>query len=256
VLAKGTTVLKNCACEPEIVNVAEWLTDSGAEIVGAGTSTITITGRSGKLLSARKPFVTIPDRITTGSFLILGALCAKELTITQCRPDHVESVIALLKSAGADITVGADSIVVRNDSRPVQYSSVARIQTLEYPGFPTDLQSPMVVFLTQCTGQTTVVETIFEGRFKYVEDVLKLGAQITTVNPHEIVVKGPTPFKELPDGTELTAHDIRAGFAIVLAALIGKGKSVVNNVHLIDRGYEQLEEVLRKLGARVERVKG
>lgn len=254
VLANGTTVLKNCAMEPEIGNVAEWLNDSGAKISGIGTSTITIEGTNGKLLSAKKSFVTIPDRITAGSFLILGALCAEELTIKNCRPDHMEAVTQLLIDSEVKMKIGKDSITVQGPTLDKPFKSVSNLRTHEYPGFPTDLQSPIVTFLTQCAGESIVHETIFEGRFKYVEELIKLGANIITMNPHEIMVKGPTPLRQLPPAEELTAHDIRAGFAVVLGALIGKGKFIVNNVHLIDRGYEKLDEVLKNLGADVERV--
>ncbi len=255
VLAQGTTVLNNCAREPEIANVAEWLNASGAHISGIGTATLTIVGTGGKLLSAKKSFVTIPDRITAGSFLILGALCAEELTIENCRPDHMESITTLLTESGADIEIKKDSLVIRNSSKPVVYKPITRVQTLEYPGFPTDLQSPLVTFLTQCSGQSTVIETIFEGRFKYVQDLQKMGAQITQHNSHEVMVEGPTALHEVEGSQQLMAHDIRAGFAIVIAALLGKGTFTVNNVHLIDRGYEKLEETLGRLGARVVRVK-
>lgn len=252
VLAKGKTILKNCAMEPEIVNIAEWLNSAGAKIKGAGTTTIEIEGTDGKLLSSKISYVAIPDRIEAGSFLILGSLCAKELTITNCRPDHLESVINLLKDSGVDMDIKGDTIVVRGVTDPTPFN----IRTHEYPGFPTDLQAPIVTYLTQTVGESAIFETIFEGRFKYIEDLSKMGAQITVMNPREILVKGPTSFSELPEKDELRAHDIRAGFAIVLAALIGKGTFIVHNVHLIDRGYERLEERLTNLGAEVKRLKG
>ena len=132
--------------------------------------------------------------------------------------------------------------------------SAFNVRTHEYPGFPTDLQAPLVTFLTQASGESLIFETIFEGRFKYVEDLQKMGANITVMNPREIMIKGPTPLSELPDKEELQAHDIRAGFAVVMAALVGKGTFTINNIHLIDRGYEKLEERLRAIGADVRRV--
>jgi UDP-N-acetylglucosamine 1-carboxyvinyltransferase len=254
VLAKGKTILKNCAKEPEIVNVADWLNECGARISGAGTSTIDIEGNAGKLLNAKKDYIAIPDRIEAGSFLILGALCAEELIIENCRPDHLEVLISMLKNAGVPISTTNDSIRISGNSKPNSSFKAFNVQTQEYPGFATDLQPQIVTFLTQSSGESNVVETIFEGRFKYVEDLIRLGATITTMNPREILVKGPTLFKELPDAEELSAHDIRAGFAVVIAALIGEGKFTINNVHLIDRGYEELEERLAKLGANIKRV--
>lgn len=253
-LAKGTTVLKNCAMEPEIGNVAEWLIRGGARISGVGTPTLTIEGTDGKLLSSsavsENPYTAIPDRIEAGSFVLLGALLSEELTVQNCEPRHLESLVESLRLSGVSISCGKDSITVK---RPEKFSAF-NARTHEYPGFPTDLQAPLVTFLTQAHGDSTIVETIFEGRFKYVEELQKMGAQITIMNPREILVKGPSQLSELPDDEELRAHDIRAGFAIVMAALAGKGKFTVNNVHLIDRGYERLEEKLKKIGAKVERV--
>jgi UDP-N-acetylglucosamine 1-carboxyvinyltransferase len=264
VLAKGKTILKNCAREPEIGNVAEWLNACGARIKGIGTSTIEIEGTGGNLLSAKKSFVTISDRIEAGSFLILGALCAEELTITKCRPEHLKATINILKKSGVQIEVengksksnneNTGTIRVRNDKAGNTFKAF-NMRTREYPGFPTDLQAPLVVFLTQAEGESVVLETIFEGRFKYVEDLIKMGADITVMNPREIIVKGPTPLARLPDAEELRAHDIRAGLAIVLSALVGRGKFRVNNVNLIDRGYERLEKKLQALGAKIKRVR-
>ncbi len=259
VLGKGKTVLTNCALEPEIVNVAEWLNACGATIRGVGSPVIEIEGTNGNLLSSKGPcYTAIPDRIEAGSFLILGALCAKELTIEDCRPDHLGSVIDVLKASGVNIELTQSSIHIDNTNH-INNAKLATtlkpfdIRTSEYPGFPTDLQAPLVVLLTQTKGESTVVETIFEGRFKYIEDLNKMGADIVLVGHQEIRIHGPTIFKELPDGGEVRAHDIRAGFAIVLAALIGKGEFTVNNIQLIDRGYEKLEERLQILGAVIER---
>ena len=261
VLSKGITVLKNCAMEPEIVNVAEWLNACGADIRGVGTPTMEITGTNGKLLSAKKhPFVTIPDRVETGSFLLLGALCARDLTITDCEPKHLESLINMLKDSGVPVIVEPNVIKIVNNVAPSSLlAPVADIRTHEYPGFPTDLQSPLVTYLTQTNGESKVFETIYEGRYKYVEDLNKIGANITFLNPREIIIHGPTTFKSISEtdptqATVLEARDIRAGFAVVMAALAGKGNFKITNVHLIDRGYEKLEQRLQALGAKIERV--
>jgi len=261
VLGSGTTILKNCAMEPEIVNVAEWLNDCGADIRGVGTTTIEIVGTKGKLLSAKKhPYVTIPDRIETGSFLLLGALCARDLTITDCEPKHCESVINILKKSGVPIEVGPTTIKIVDNVAPTQLLRPSiDVRTHEYPGFPTDLQSPLVAFLTQTNGESKVFETIYEGRYKYVEDLNKVGTDITFSNPREIVIHGPTQIKsdsekDEKNTTTIEARDIRAGFAVVMAALCGKGKFTITNIHLIDRGYEKLEYRLQMLGAKIERV--
>jgi UDP-N-acetylglucosamine 1-carboxyvinyltransferase len=261
VLADGKTTLKNCAMEPEIGNVAEWLNSCGAHIAGIGTPILEIEGTGGRLLSPQKPFVTIPDRIEAGSFLILGALCAKDLVIKDCRPDHLESVISALKDSGVPISVAMGAhgdgkngeIRITGNTKPNSSFKAFNVRTQEYPGFPTDLQAPMVAYLTQATGESSVLETIFEGRFKYVGDLSNMGADIDSINPREILVKGPTPLRRSSDDKGLSAHDIRAGFAVVLAALTGKGRFKISNIHLIDRGYEKLEERLKALGADIER---
>lgn len=253
VLAKGKTTLQNCAMEPEIVNVAEWLVACGAKIRGAGTPTIEIEGTAGKLLEPKKTYVTIPDRIEAGSFVLLGALCTKDLIIENCEPKHLESLLHLLDDSGVPVEIGATSIHIKNNTKPNAQFKSFNVSTKEYPGFPTDLQAQVVAFLTQVKGESSVLETIFEGRFKYVEDLMKLGANIKVINPREVLIKGPTTFAEAKDDGELLAHDIRAGFAIVMAALVADGKFVVRNAHLIDRGYEKLEERLRGLGAKIER---
>ena len=255
VLAAGRTVLKNCAMEPEIVSLAGWLNACGAKIKGAGTPTIEIEGTASKLLSPKKPYVTIPDRIEAGSFLILGALCAEELAIEDCEPGHLESTIGLLRDSGVPIETGSSVIRIKGNSKPASsFKPVLDLRTHEYPGFPTDLQPVMVTYLTQVSGESKVFETIYDGRFKYVEDLKKLGASIAVMNPREIEIKGPTPLAVLPGDGELKAHDIRAGFAVTLAALAGKGTFTVGNVNLIDRGYERLEERLIPLGAQIKRV--
>lgn len=278
-LSSGTTKLENCAMEPEIGNIAEWLNENGAEIKGIGTSTLVINGSAGKLFSNKKDYTAIPDRIEAGSFLILGALCAENLAIENCRPDHIGAVIEMLKGSGVNISVidssGANkTIVVTNDKNKPDFRFKAfNVETKVFPGFATDLQSPIVVFLTQAEGESSVFETIFEGRFKYIEDLIMMGADITKIDQDKILIKGPTPLRELSSVLEsgdpgdkisagdrqtlvikeLSAHDIRAGFAIVLACLLAKGKFVVNNIHLIDRGYESLELRLRALGADIVR---
>lgn len=257
-LAHGTTILENCAIEPEIGNVAEWLCRAGARIDGIGTSTLTIIGRAGKLLSSAKvatePHVTIPDRIEAGSFIILGALCGDEVVVENCEPAHVASITSLLQTSGAIVKIGENSITVGRGSAPLVPFDIT---TREYPGFPTDLQAPMVTYLTQALGTSQVTETIFEGRFKYVSELTKLGAQIKSISSQQIGVNGPTSLVGSTDPahpTLLQAHDIRAGFAVVLAALIGKGHFRISGVNFIDRGYENLEAKLQGIGIKINRI--
>ena len=269
-LAHGTTILKNCAMEPEIVDLAHYLISCGAHIEGVGSPTIVITGRghtpervadninAKNLLSTKgKSYRTVPDRIEAGSFLLLGALCAKDLKITHCEPAHLDVVIAMLRDSGVALEVGKDFIHIKGTS--AQNLKPFNIRTHEYPGFPTDLQAPAVVYLTQAAGESIIFETIFEGRFKYADDLKKMGASVTIMNPREILVKGPAALKALDgvDGDqreELQAYDIRAGFAVIMAALLARGTSVIKNIYFIDRGYENIEGRLRAIGADIQRT--
>lgn len=264
VLAKGTTVLKNCAMEPEIVSLAEFLVQCGANISGIGTTTMTIVG-GGLLKSNGKKYQTIPDRIEAGSFLLLGALCADNLLIEHCNPLHLESITSALRNAGVPLVIGKDSVQIKDNAK-TKWADVSSfdVRTHEYPGFPTDLQPQMVALLTHTTGEGIMFETIFEGRFKYVQDLIRMGAEITEMNPREVLVRGFGGGEVngghkilLALGTDepLQAHDIRAGFAIVMAALAAKGTSVIQNAYYIDRGYEKIEERLASLGATIRREK-
>lgn len=244
VLAQGETILENAAMEPEIPNLAEYLNACGAHIEGAGTSVIRITG--GSLLRANgKPFMVPPDRIEAGSFVILAALAGEDVTVAQCEPMHMQALLTLLARAGVQLEVGKDHVRVTGGG---PYKSVA-VRTHEYPGFPTDLQAPMTVFLSQAEGETTLLETIFDGRFRYVDDLVRMGADITVMNPHRILIRGP---RTLTDKT-LESPDLRAGLAYILAAVVAEGTSTIENAYVIDRGYEHIEERLQKLGINIKR---
>ncbi len=241
VLAEGKTILKNVAMEPEIISLVEFLNSCGAQITGAGTPTIEING--GELLKSNgEEYVTVPDRIETGSFLVLGALCADNLKISNCHPQHVEILVEMLKDSGVEIEVGEDYLKILNNKNKENSSfKSVNIKTHEYPGFPTDLQAPMTVYLTQATGESFIFETIFEGRLNYTDDLKKMGANIKMWDAHRATVHGPTPLK----GKELDGPDIRTGFAFIIAGLVAKGESIINNVYYVDRGYENVEERLR-----------
>ncbi len=251
VLAKGKTVLKNCAMEPEVKSIADFLESCGAKIKGAGTPTIEIQG--GGLLSAKgKKYKTIPDRLEAGSFLILGAMCADNLLIKDCNPSDLEILIEALRQSGVKIEAGNSTIKISGNSKHKNSSFKAlNIKTHEYPGFPTDLQAPMTVFLTQVSGESVIFETIFEGRLNYTEDLVKMGADIVMWDSHRVQVKGPAKLR----GREVDGPDIRAGLAFVLAGIVAKGKSVINNAYYIDRGYERIEERLRDIGVDIKRIK-
>ncbi len=247
-LAEGTTILKNVATEPEIVHLAEFLNTCGARIQGAGTHTITIEG--GDMLHTHGAVhTTIPDRIETGSLMVLGALSAHDLHIEHCDPRHVEIVTSLLRDAGVPIETDTHSIHIRNNTKPNSAFSSFNIRTHEYPGFATDVQSPMVVFLTQATGESVVFETIFENRLGWTSDLVRMGAQITLMNPQQILVKGPTSLR----GREVEGPDLRAGLAFILAAIVARGTSHIRNAYVIDRGYEHIEKRLTDIGVSISR---
>lgn len=251
ILAAGVTVIQNAALEPEIKDLADFLNRSGAKITGAGTTTITVRG--GALLSSRgKAYVTMPDRIETGSFAILGALSAHNLLIKNCNPDHVAALLDVLASCGVSIKTGKTSIAITNTGRKKKQFTTTNIKTHEYPGFPTDLQAPMTVFLTQAKGEGMVFETIFEGRLNYTESLSDMGADITPMDPHRVLVKGPAQLR----GRKLQSPDLRAGLAFIIAAIVARGNSVIYNVYNIDRGYERIDERLRGIGVHIKRVNG
>lgn len=250
VFAKGKTVLKNAATEPETKTFADFLNKCGAKIKGAGTQTIEIVG--GGLLSARgKSYITPPDRIEAGSFLILGALVADNLEIKNCDPTEIEAVIEALRESGVKIEVGKASIKIKNNGGvPNSNFKGINIKTHEYPGFPTDLQAPMVVFLSQTTGDSFVFETIFEGRLNYTEELNRMGTEIKMWDQHRATIKGPSKLR----GREMESPDIRAGLAYILAAIIAGGESIIHSIYYVDRGYEKIEERLKKIGVDIQRV--
>lgn len=246
VLAEGTTVLENAAMEPEIGTLVRYLNSCGADIKGADTPVLTITGTNGALLrSGGKPYVVPPDRIETGSFMLLAALAGEDIRITHCEPRYVDALTVLLRRAGVAIETAADSIRITKSG---PYASVS-VRTHEYPGFPTDLQAPMAVFLSQCEGESTLLETIFDGRFRYVDDLVRMGADITVMNPHRILIKGP---RMLTDKA-LESPDLRGGLAYLIAATVAEGTSTIDNAYLIDRGYERIEERLSNVGLDIRR---
>lgn len=238
--AEGTTIIENAAREPEIVNVATFLNNMGAKIVGAGTSIIKIKG----VKKLTKGFAEIiPDRIEAGTYTIIGALLGKPLKISNIIPEHIEALTSKLKEAGADIEIEEDSIICKkiDNLKPVN------IKTYYYPGFATDLQQPFSVFLTQCKGKSQIEETIYENRYMHVEYLNKMGANIET-NNRIATINGKTELK----GEEVVATDLRAGAALIIAGLIAEGKTTINKVEHILRGYEGIIEKLSNVGADIK----
>lgn len=247
ILAKGKTVLKNCALEPEIHSLAEFLVNCGANISGIGTTTLKIQGTDGKLLKANNSYKITPDRIEAGSYLLLGAIAGKNIEIVDCNTEHMESVINFLIDANVPLTYNKNSIRIKQEENNSNTNFKANsIRIHEYPGFPTDLQAQISVFLALSSGESTVFETIYENRFKHVENLRKLGANITIMNPREIFIKGGSTFKSSSE--VLDAYDLRAGFAAIMSAVVAEGVSKIANTKYIDRGYEDIYEILRSLG--------
>jgi UDP-N-acetylglucosamine 1-carboxyvinyltransferase len=242
-LAKGTTVLQNCAMEPEIKALADYLNSQGAKIKGAGSPTIIIEGV--KKLNAGT-FKIVPDRIEAGSFALMAAVTKSDITITKCQPEHILSLLTIFKKIGINFEIGKDWLRVK----PTKNIKPYNIKTHEYPGFPTDLQSPYTVLMTQAQGLSTIYETIYDRRLLYVDMLSQMGANIIMCDPHRVVVNGPSKLY----AKKLISPDIRAGIALVIAALIAKGTTEIDNIYQIDRGYENIDQRLRDLGADIIRA--
>ncbi|HWG19681.1 MAG TPA: UDP-N-acetylglucosamine 1-carboxyvinyltransferase [Terracidiphilus sp.] len=243
VLADGETLMENCAREPEVVDLAALLTAMGAKIHGAGTGAIRVEGVS-SLMGARHRIY--PDRIEAGTFLVAGAITAGDLIVSDCNTAHLGAIIAKLQEVGARIdTLGRDAVRVRA-SGPLR---AADISTEEYPGFPTDMQAQYMALATQADGVSMVKENIFENRFMHVQELARMGANIR-VEGRTATVQG----KSRLSATSVMCSDLRASASLVLAALVADGQSVLDRVYHIDRGYERIEEKLRRVGAKIARV--
>jgi UDP-N-acetylglucosamine 1-carboxyvinyltransferase len=242
-LAEGRTVLGNCACEPEVVDLAGALRAMGARIEGEGTAEIRIEG-----VERLRPLAhrVIPDRIEAGTFLVAGALPGNEVVVRGCVGDHLEALIEKLRAAGASIEPAPDGLRVVGDGRPRPVD----VRTAPFPGFPTDMQAQMMVLLAVADGSSVIVETVFENRFMHVQELTRLGADIAT-DGKTALVKGVPRLS----GAPVMASDLRASAALVLAGLLASGTTEVLRVYHLDRGYERLEEKLAPLGARIRRAK-
>ncbi|HEU6447577.1 MAG TPA: UDP-N-acetylglucosamine 1-carboxyvinyltransferase [Verrucomicrobiae bacterium] len=241
-LADGVTVIESAACEPEIVDLAKFLTAMGANISGAGSPTITISGVS-KLHGAEHQ--VIPDRIETATFAIAAAATNGEIEIKNCRADHLRAVLDKLIDAGVCIQSRGGNLIVRRGKK----LKAVDVTTLPYSGFPTDAQAQMMSLLALAPGISIITERIFESRFMHVSELARLGADIEIEGPSAIV-KGGKPLS----GAPVMASDLRASAALVIAGLAAKGETQVNRIYHLDRGYEKMDEKLRKLGARIQRV--
>ncbi|MBX4192014.1 UDP-N-acetylglucosamine 1-carboxyvinyltransferase [Candidatus Parcubacteria bacterium] len=244
VLTEGETVLHNAAREPEISDLAIYLNECGAKIEGVGASTMRIRG-GGLLKADGKIYQTPPDRIETGTFVLLGALVGKKIKVTGCVPEHVQALTDFLKQSGVQLQIGKDYVEVEGCESP----EALAVETHEYPGFATDMQPPMMVYLTQAHGLSTLAETIWKGRLEYTKDLVRMGAKIDLIDSQHARIEGPTPLH----AEELKSPDIRAGLAFLMAAAVARGTSTIDNVYHIDRGYERIEERLSNLGLNIKR---
>lgn len=243
-LAEGETVIENAAQEPEVVDLANFCRSMGAKIRGAGTKTVTVVGVP-RLHSTE--YSIIPDRIEAGTFMVAAAITRSEVWISPVIPEHVTPVIAKLNEIGFQVTVEAPNAVRVHPGAGVYAGT--DIETLPFPGFPTDMQAQFMALLTLSEGSSVVTETVFENRLRHVAELQRLGANIRVKGNHA-VIQG-VPFLS---GAPVTATDLRASAALVLAGLAAQGETVISGLHHLDRGYERLEEKLRGLGADLVRV--
>ncbi|MCX8011585.1 MAG: UDP-N-acetylglucosamine 1-carboxyvinyltransferase, partial [Desulfobacterota bacterium] len=242
-LAKGTTVIHNAAKEPEVVELAEVLKKMGARIEGSGTEIITIEG------VAELKAVTheiMPDRIEAGTFLVAGALAGGTVEITPAIPSHLGAVLQKLHEANVKLDIEGNKVTVKGSSN----IKGVNVTTLPFPGFPTDMQAQFMVLLSLAEGMSVITETVFENRFIHVGELQRMGADIE-IKGNTAIIKG---VKSL-SGAKVMASDLRASASLILAGLVAKGTTEISRIYHLDRGYEAIEEKLRKLGAEVERVK-
>lgn len=242
-LSKGTTRIYNCAKEPEIIDLQNFINKMGGKVYGAGSSTIVIEGVD-KLYSV--DFTPMTDRIIAGTYLLGAATCGGDVLVENVEYEHIYSLITKLKEAGFDIDIKNDSIRLKSSSRK---NSFNKIETLPYPGFPTDLQPQSLVLQTVSAGSCIITENLFETRLKHVPELIKMGANITTKDRVAFVTGVENLY-----GAEVTSTDLRAGAALTIAGIKAQGQTVLNNTEIIDRGYERLDLAFNSLGADITKV--
>ena len=245
VLAKGETVLKNAACEPELGDLADCLNAMGAKVSGAGTSTIVIEGVE-RLHGATHS--VIPDRIETGTYALAAAMAGGEVRLTRTRSDFIDALLVKMEEAGVEVERHADGMTIRRNGTRLK---AVEVETDPYPGFATDLQAQFMALMTLADGESVIKETIFENRFMHAPELSRLGAEIA-VHGGEVRVRGVTSL----EGAQVMATDLRASVGLVIAALAARGETMVSRVYHLDRGFERLEEKLSACGANVRRIVG
>lgn len=242
-LIPGKTVIKIAAAEPQVQDTAAILKKMGAEITGVGTHAIEIIGK--KSLSGTIHSI-VPDPLEAGTFIIAAAAAGGNIEIKNVIPEHLVLFLEKLKDIGVNLEIKTNSVVVDSSEN----LKAVKIQALPFPGFPTDIQPPIAVLLTQAKGKSLVHDPLFEARFGYAQELKKMGASIEITDPHRAFIFGPAKLK----GAKISSPDIRAGAALVIAGLVAEGETEVSDIFQIDRGYEKIEEKLKKLGAEIKRV--
>jgi UDP-N-acetylglucosamine 1-carboxyvinyltransferase len=238
------TIIKIAAQEPHVEDLADFLVKMGAKIKGIGTHTLEINGS--KNLKGVKHQI-IPDANEAATFLILGVATRSEIIVKNALKKHLDLVLEKLQEFGAKFIVGKNHIKV---IPPKIIKAVKKVDTRIYPGIPTDVQAPFGILATQAEGETFIHDSLYEGRFNYVEEINKMGARAKMLNVHQAIVEGPTKLR----GMRIKSFDLRAGASLIIAALIAEGKTVVDDIYQVDRGYERIEERLSKLGANIRRI--
>lgn len=261
-LAKGKTIIKMAATEPHVQDLGNFLIQAGARIKGLGTHTIEIEGV--KNLNPIE-YKIIPDQIEAGTWLVLGALLGNPLIIKNAPMDHLDIVLEKLKEMGVEFTTIVpektvnklslqNTFATRTDTVQIFASKNIKpfkLQTMPYPGFPTDLQAPFSILATQAHGMSLIHDPMYEGRFNHLQELNKMGAKTILSDPHRAIIYGKTPL----NGAHIKSFDLRAGATLILAGLIAKGKTIIDEAEQIDRGYEKIEEKLKKIGADIKRIK-
>ena len=244
--AEGTTVLSNIAVEPEVIDTMDFLNSMGADIKFTDSHEVTINGVA---TLGETVHNIIPDRIITGTYAVIGALCAGQdgILIDNCRPDHLQTELNVLKAAGVKMDIKENQIFIPAQERNYKATD---FETAVYNGFATDLQAPIMMFLTQVEGLSHVTENIYENRFMHVPELNKMGANIHAVSNHIAIVKGKTDLA----GASVESTDLRASACLVIAGLIAQGETVLGKIEHLDRGYETLEKFLADIGADIKRV--
>jgi len=243
VTAQGKTSIRLAAAEPHVQDLCSFLVAAGAKIKGIGTHDLEITGVA--KLKAPKPWTVVPDMLEIGTFAVAAALTRGDIDMWPVKPENLDAIRSALSRVGVRHELDGKHLRVRGVGRMEAF----RLQTMIYPGFPTDLQAPFGLLATQCHGTSLIHDPLFEGRMGYINELIKMGANAIIADPHRAIVTGPTPLR----GTEIRSLDLRAGATMVLAGLAAEGETIIHDAEMVYRGYEKLDERLRTLGAEIRR---